>query len=106
MFAWFALALAIAAEVAGTVALRAAGAGRPWAIVVVVAGYGASFGLLFLVLRSIEIGTAYAVWAGVGTAAIALIGVLALGEPATALKLASLALIVAGVVGLNLSGAH
>ena len=46
------------------------------------------------------------IWAGAGTAAIALIGMIALGEPATALRLGSIALIVIGVVGLNASGAH
>ena len=47
---------------------------------------------------------AYAVWSAVGTAAIAVIGMAILGEPVTALKVASLALIIAGVVGLNLAG--
>ena len=52
-------------------------------------------------------GVAYAVWAGVGTALITIIGIVALGEPATALKFAGTALIVVGVVALNLSsGAH
>ena len=61
---------------------------------------------LALVLRHISLGTAYAVWAGLGTAAIAGIGIVALGEPAGALKLGSIALVIVGVIGLNLSGAH
>jgi small multidrug resistance pump len=101
------LALAIASEVAATVSLRYAhGFTEPLPSVVVVAGYAVSFWLLALVLKELSVGTTYAIWAGAGTAVIAVIGMVALGEPATALKLASLALIIAGVVGLNLSGAH
>ena len=67
----------------------------PSAIVVV--GYATSFYLLSLILRELSVGTTYAIWAGAGTAAIAVIGIVALGEPATAIKLASIALIIAGV---------
>jgi small multidrug resistance pump len=99
------LALAIASEVAATVALRAThGYSRPLPLLVVILGYGAAFFLLGLVLRSIPVSVAYAVWSAVGTAAIAVIGMAILGEPVTALKVASLALIIAGVVGLNLAG--
>jgi small multidrug resistance pump len=101
------LTLAIAAEVAATVSLRySEGFSRLVPSIIVVAGYATSFYLLSLILRELSVGTTYAIWAGAGTAAIALIGILVLGEPVTALKVASLALIVAGVVGLNLSGAH
>ncbi len=100
------LALAIVFEVVATVSLRAAGQGRPLAIAAVVIGYLASFVLLALVLKRIEISTAYAIWAGAGTALIAAIGMGALGEPVTVAKLGSIALIIAGVVGLNLAGAH
>ena len=101
------LTLAIAAEVAATVSLRySEGFSRLMPSIVVVVGYATSFYLLSLILRELSVGTTYAIWAGAGTAAIALIGVVVLGEPVTALKVASLALIVAGVVGLNLSGAH
>ncbi|HEU4975674.1 MAG TPA: multidrug efflux SMR transporter [Baekduia sp.] len=106
LLSWILLALAIASEVAGTLALRAAGDGRPAAIAVVVVGYLASFVLLAQVLKRIEVSTAYAVWAGAGTALIGIIGVAALGEPASTLKVLSMALIIVGVVGLNLSGAH
>jgi small multidrug resistance pump len=99
------LALAIACEVAATVALRSThGYSRPLPLLVVILGYGAAFFLLGLVLRSIPVSVAYAVWSAVGTAAIAVIGMAILGEPVTALKVASLALIIAGVVGLNLAG--
>jgi small multidrug resistance pump len=101
------LTLAILAEVAATVALRSTdGVTRVVPVAVVVAGYGVSFWLLALVLRELSIGITYAVWSAAGTALIAAVGVVAFGEPATALKLASLALIVVGVVGLNLAGSH
>jgi small multidrug resistance pump len=101
------LALAIAAEVAATLSLRASdGFTKLVPGVVVVLGYAASFALLAIVLKHIAVGTTYAIWAGAGTALIAVIGMVALGEPATALKLGSIALIIAGVIGLNVSGAH
>jgi small multidrug resistance pump len=101
------LSLAILTEVAGTVALRYSdGFTRPLPSSVVVIGYGISFWLLAQVLKELSIGLTYAVWSAAGTALVATIGVIAFGEPATALKLASLALIIAGVIGLNLTGAH
>jgi multidrug transporter EmrE-like cation transporter len=99
------LAIAISSEVAATIALRSAdGFSRPIPSLIVVAGYALSFWMLSLVLRDISVGTTYAIWAGAGTAAIAVIGIVALGEPATALKLASVALIIVGVIGLNAAG--
>jgi small multidrug resistance pump len=101
------LAIAIASEVGGTVALRyTEGFTRLGPAVIVVAGYGLSFWMLALVLKQLPIGLTYAVWAAVGTALIAGIGIVAFGEPAGTLKLLSLALIVAGVIGLNLAGSH
>ena len=101
------LAIAIASEVAATISLRYAdGFSRPLPSTIVVLGYALSFWLLSLVLRDIPVGTTYAIWAGAGTAAIAVIGMALLGEPATALKVGSIALIILGVIGLNASGAH
>jgi small multidrug resistance pump len=100
------LTIAICTEVAATVSLRFSdGFTKPLPSALTIAGYVLSFYLLALVLRDISVSTTYAIWAGVGTAAVALIGMTVLGEPATAVKLASIALIIAGVVGLNLSGA-
>ncbi len=101
------LTIAILAEVAGTVALKYTdGFTNPGPTALVVAGYGLSFWMLALVLRDLPIGLTYAVWAAVGTALIAAIGIVAFGEPATTLKLLSLALIVAGTIGLNVAGSH
>ena len=101
------LTIAILAEVAGTVALKYTdGFTNLGPSALVVAGYGLSFWMLALVLRDLPIGLTYAVWAAVGTALIAAIGVVAFGEPATTMKLLSLALIIAGTVGLNVAGSH
>jgi small multidrug resistance pump len=99
------LSLAILAEVVATVALRfAQGLSRPLPLAAVVVGYGLSFWLLSLILRDLSMGFVYAVWSGAGTALIAGLGILLFGETATMLKFASLALIVGGVIGLNLAG--
>ena len=101
------LTFAIVSEVAGTIALRySEGFTKLVPSVIVVGGYGVSFWLLALVLREMSIGATYAVWSAVGTALIAAIGMFAFGEPANALKVASLGLIILGVVGLNLAGSH
>jgi small multidrug resistance pump len=100
------LTIAIAAEVAATMSLRSVeGLSRPLPLAIVIAGYAVSFSLLSLILKHLSVGTTYAIWAGAGTAAVALIGIVALDEPATAIRIASIALIIAGVIGLNLSGA-
>lgn len=105
--AWLYLALAIGTEVVGTVALRYVdGFTRPLPGAVVAVGYALSFWFFSLSLRGLSLGVTYAVWAGVGTAAIAVIGMVALDEPVSALKLASLLLIVGGVIGLNAAGGH
>jgi quaternary ammonium compound-resistance protein SugE len=63
-----------------------------------------SFGLLTYALKKLEVGPAYAVWTGIGAAGTAVIGMVALGESVSPLKLVSLGLILAGVVGLNVAG--
>jgi len=102
---WLYLALAIAFEVAGTTAMKLSdGFRKPgWAVAMFVA-YTACFALVALAIRQIELGVAYAVWAGVGTAIVAVIGVAAFGETVTVLKVVGIVLIVLGVVALNLGG--
>jgi small multidrug resistance pump len=101
------LLVAIGVEVGATALLpKAAGFTQPMWTTVVVAGYALSIWLLAVVVRAIPVSVAYAVWAGLGTAAVAVIGFLFLGESMGWLKAASLGLIVLGVVGLNLVGSH
>ncbi len=100
------LAGAIAAEVLATTALKYTdGFHRLWPSAVTVVGYLVSFALLAQTLRSMEVGTVYAIWSAAGTAAIAAIGIVFLGEAATAAKVVGIALVIAGVVVLNLGGA-
>lgn len=100
------LATAIVVEIVATLALRSSdGFSRPGPTLVAVGGYVLAFALLSQALKTIEVGIAYAVWAGVGTAAITVIGIVALGESSAALKLIGTALIVVGVVLLNVSSA-
>jgi small multidrug resistance pump len=101
------LAVAIGVEVAATALLpKAQGFTSPLWSLVVVLGYGFSIWLLAIVVRSMPVSIAYAVWAGVGTAVVAVIGFLFLGESMSWFKATSLAMIVLGVVGLNLVAAH
>lgn len=101
------LAGAIAAEVGATTAMKyTEGFSRLWPSLLTVLGYVVAFALLAQTLKTVSVGTAYAIWAGVGTAAIAAIGMLFLGEGLTAAKAAGIVLIIGGVVLLNLGGAH
>jgi quaternary ammonium compound-resistance protein SugE len=80
------------------------GISRPWPT----AGFAAcaliSFGLLTIALKDLEVGPAYAVWTGLGAAGTAVVGMALLGDTVSTIKLVSIGLILAGVVGLNLSG--
>lgn len=101
------LAGAIAAEVAATTAMKYSdGFSRLWPSLLTVLGYVIAFALLAQTLKSVSVGTAYAIWAGVGTAVVAAIGMVFLGEGLNAAKVAGIALIIGGVVVLNLGGAH
>jgi small multidrug resistance pump len=105
MYAVLLLLSAIGVEVGATAALpRTRGFHDPVWSVAVVAGYALSIWLLSAVVRTMPVSVAYAVWSGVGTAAVALIGYLWLGDSMSWAKAVCLALIVVGVVGLNLAG--
>ena len=100
---WGILALAILLEVAGTVSMKLSdGFTKIVPSVMIFIFYAASFVALTFAIKKIEISVAYAVWSGVGTALIAVIGILYFKEAATMLKFASIFLIIAGVIGLKI----
>lgn len=102
--AWTVLGGAILLEVAGTTCMRLSeGFSRLTPSVLIFVFYAASFALNTMVIRTLGLSVVYAVWSGVGTVLTALIGFLYFREPATALKLASIGLIVIGVMGLHAS---
>jgi small multidrug resistance pump len=98
------LLLAIVSEVVGTSALKAShGFTRPWPSLLVVAGYSLAFYLMSLTLKAFPVSTAYAIWSGLGTAAMVLVGVLVWREALDLPRLLGIALIIGGVVVLNVS---
>ena len=102
---WLMLALAIASEVVATTSLKyTEGFTRLGPSLVTAVGYIAAFALLSQALKEVPVSTAYAIWSGVGTATVAAIGIVFLGEPGGGLKLVGIAVIVVGVVLLNLGG--
>jgi small multidrug resistance pump len=104
---WLWLFLAIALEVAATILMKySEGFTRLGPTVGMLLFYAASLAPLAKVLKQLEVGAVYAIWSALGTAAVALIGMVLFHEPANGLKVFSLALIIVGVVCLNLSGGH
>lgn len=102
--AWLTIVLAGLFETGFAVSLKLShGMTRPWPTVSFAACALTSFALLTVALRRLEVGPAYAVWTGIGAAGTAVVGMI-LGDAVSALKLVSIGLILAGVVGLNLSG--
>ena len=100
---WTYLVIAGLLEVAWAVGLKyTAGFTRLWPSVFTLATMAGSVGMLGLALRSLPLGTAYAIWTGIGTVGTAVFGMMMLNEPAGALRLLSIGLIVAGIVGLKL----
>ena len=101
--AFFYLALAIVAEVVATSALKATeGFTRLGPSLLVVAGYAIAFFMLSLVLRTIPVGIAYAIWAGLGIVLVALVGAVIYGQRPDLPAMLGIALIVAGVVIIQL----
>jgi small multidrug resistance pump len=99
-----ALAAAIALEVAGTTSMKLSeGFTRLVPSVAMAVCYVGSLAMLTLALRTIALGTAYAIWAGVGTALVAGVGVVVFREPLSALRVAGVACVIAGVVALHLA---
>ncbi len=100
--AWVVLVVAGLFEVAWAVGLKyAEGFTRLWPSVFTAVALALSMGLLGVALRTLPLGTAYGVWTGIGTVGTAVLGVVLFREPATAARLACIALIVAGIVGLK-----
>lgn len=101
--AWVYLFIAGLFEVSWAVALKyTQGFSRLIPSLVTVVGMAFSLGFLGLALKSLPIGTAYAVWTGIGAVGTAGLGIYLFGEPATAARLACIALIIAGIAGLRL----
>ncbi len=104
---WAQLLLAAIFEIVWAVAMpRTEGFTQLWPSVFVIAAMIASFILLGRAIRHIPLGTAYAVWAGIGAAGTAILGVVMLGEPASMWRIVSLCAIVGGVLGLKLLHEH
>jgi quaternary ammonium compound-resistance protein SugE len=103
MMAWFILLLAGMLEIGWAVGLKyTEGFTRLLPSVATIASMVGSLALLGLALRSLPLGTAYAIWTGIGTVGTVVFGILALGESATPIRLACIVMIVAGIVGLKL----
>lgn len=103
---WLFLILAIGFEVAGTTCMKLSeGFTKLAPSIGLAVFYACSLALLTLALRRIDVSVAYAIWSGLGTALIAVIGIAIFREPLTALKVGSIVMIILGVVGLNLGGA-
>jgi quaternary ammonium compound-resistance protein SugE len=104
--AWLVVLASGTLEIVFAIAMKFSdGYSKPLPSVVSIAAGVASVWLMSTTLKVLPLGTAYAVWAGIGTAGTALVGIVAFGEPATAARLACMAAIVAGIVGLQLQGA-
>lgn len=103
--AWGILVVAGLFEIGWAVGLKyTEGFTRLWPTVLTVASMIASMGLLGLAVRSLPIGTAYAVWTGIGTVGTAVLGIVLFREPATVVRLVCIGLIVTGIIGLRLAG--
>jgi quaternary ammonium compound-resistance protein SugE len=103
--AWVVLMIAGLFEVGWAIGLKYTdGFTRPLATALTVVSMVISLGLLGLALRDLPVGTAYAVWTGVGAVGTAALGIMLFGDPATLPRLASIGLIVAGIAGLKLVG--
>jgi small multidrug resistance pump len=104
---WALMIIAILFEVSGTTMMKLSqGFTRRLPTILMFVFYGIGFIPLSLAMRRLPVSVAYAVWSGLGTAIIAVIGLVLFKEPLTPVKIISITLIIVGVVGLNLSGVH
>jgi quaternary ammonium compound-resistance protein SugE len=103
MTAWLALFLAGLCEIGWAIGLKYTdGFSRLWPSLATIALMVLSFGLLSWSLKTLPVGTAYAVWTGIGTIGVALLGITLFGESASAARLACIAAIVGGIAGLKI----
>lgn len=101
--AWMILVVAGIFEVGWAIGLKyTEGFTRLWPSVATIAAMMISMGMLGIAVRTLPIGTAYAVWTGIGTVGTVLLGILVLGEPTTFIRLFCLLLIISGIIGLKL----
>lgn len=101
---WFVLVVAGLFEIGWAIGLKyTQGFTRLWPTVGTIAAIVLSMGLLGVAMKSLPVGTAYAIWVGIGTVGTAILGMVLFGEPANLLRIGSLTLIVIGVVGLKLA---
>ena len=101
---WIILVLAGLFEIAWAIGLKyTEGFTRLWPSLGTIAAMAISVGLLGIAMRSLPVGTAYAIWVGIGAVGTVILGIVLMGDPASPGRLASLALIVAGIVGLKLA---
>ena len=101
---WIILILAGLLEVTWAVGLKyTEGFTRLTPTVLTLAAMAGSVGLLGLALRTLPLGTAYAIWTGIGTVGTVIFGIIVLGEPASAVRLGCIAMIVAGILGLKMT---
>jgi quaternary ammonium compound-resistance protein SugE len=103
--AWAILVVAGVFETGWAIGLKfTEGFTKPVPSILTIVAMAVSMGLLGLAVRSLSVGTAYAVWTGIGSTGTVLLGIYFFGEPATAARLACIGLIVAGIVGLKFVG--
>ena len=103
---WVVLVFAGLFEIGWAIGLKyTEGFTRLWPSVATVLAMVISIGLLGIAMKSLPVGTAYAIWVGIGAIGTVVLGIVLFGEPANTLRIASLALIVAGIIGLRLGTA-
>jgi small multidrug resistance pump len=104
--AWVLLGIAIAAEIFGTLSLKASdGFSKLLPSLGVLLGYGAAFTLMAISLKKLDVGITYAIWSGVGIIGAAIGGVIFFGQHLSRMTIFGMAIIIAGVVIMNLGGA-
>lgn len=105
--AWFFLITAGVLEIAWAYAMKQSdGFTRLWPTTIMAVTMAGSFGLLALAMRTLPLGTAYTIWTGIGAIGAFVIGIIVLGEQASATRLVAAALILSGLVMMKLSSAH